>query len=92
MAATNAEYSTAITNCREVLRTGGSLTGADYKLIIRVIQDGIARLSAIDTLINTHMAILQAVGAGDASAQIDTADAALVVSIPTYVTSTVADG
>lgn len=94
MSATNAEYNTAITTIRGVLGSGGALTGADHKLLLRVIQDAVSRLSTIKTTVDAQFVILQAKGTADASAEIDTADTAVhaVVSVPTYASSTVADG
>ncbi len=90
MAITDSDYETVIDDCRTHLLNGTQPNGTDIKLIIRVVQDAIARLGetaaasaavagalAFRTEWDAQITILQAGAAGDISAEVDAAEVAL---------------
>lgn len=90
----NADYATVIGYIRDHLGDGTQLSDYEMRLTLAVVKNAISRLSTISTTVAAQMVILQAKGTADASAEIDTADTTITatISVPTYTSSTVADG
>lgn len=108
MAVTSANYLTVQTALRRCLANGGHLTGEEKRLALDVLQhsanvlDGVTlvadvntKADALEALLVTHLAIVDAVGAGDASVEVDAMIAALATprsDLVAAVTAAVAAG
>lgn len=84
----DADYSTVIVACRNALNKGTALTGEDLRLVVAVVKDACSRLDGANGAVadiratwDAQIAILQAGGAGDISAEVDAADTAIEADV-----------
>lgn len=97
MAVVSADYTTVVTNCRNALAVGGSLSGDDLIQVIDVVQhaantldsQGVTAVTALSDALVTALAAWNADGAGDSSATY-TAQEAILTPLRTAALSAVA--